>query len=126
MRILWPNIEQPLERSLDVRSRERAQSLARQLVQRRDKEMADIRSVLEELAHTIQAELSEEPQQLSLFAPNEREQYQRNTDFLRSRLAQIPTEIIDEQALIQQRYLNQQVHLFPVAVTWLIPERIAI
>ena len=125
LRALWPTIEQPLDRSLDVRGRERAQSLERQLMQRRDKELADIRSVLEELARTIETELSEEPQQLALFAPDEHEQYQRNTDFLRLRLAQIPAEIADEQALIEQRYVNQQVRLFPVAVTWLIPQRMA-
>jgi hypothetical protein len=44
---------------------------------------------------------------------------------MRARLKEIPAEIERETAAIQARYANPQARLFPVAVTFLVPEKLA-
>jgi hypothetical protein len=122
---LWPALQPALQRALEVRGDERSASLTNLLAERAQKEAADIRSVLDELARTIAAELTEpEPVQLSLWSPAERDQLVRNEAALRRRLEQIPAEIEQEMALIQARYANPQARLFPVAVTFLVPDKL--
>lgn len=121
---LWPALQPSLLRSLEVRSDERSASLANLLADRAQKEAADIRTVLTELARTIGAELAEPaPIQLSLWSPAERDQLVRNEASLRRRLEQIPAEIEQEMALIHARYANPQARLFPVAVAFLVPDK---
>jgi hypothetical protein len=122
---LWPYVEPGLTRALEVRMDERVQSLQRHLDQRLEKELGDIASILNELARSIREELNEEPAQLPLFSSDERDQYVRNLGALEARLAQIPDELAEEQAIIRQRYANPQARLFPVAVTFLVPDRLA-
>lgn len=43
---------------------------------------------------------------------------------LRTRLQQIPEEIEQEKAVIRRRFADPKIRLFPVAVTFLIPERL--
>jgi hypothetical protein len=77
-----------------------------------------------ELKRAIEAELDEpEYQQLELFSDPEREQFERNKDFLRDRVKQIPGEIERETAAIRARFADPQARMFPVAVTFLVPER---
>ena len=59
-----------------------------------------------------------------MFSSSEREQYNRNVAALQARLAQIPVEIEQETAAIRARYAAPQPRLFPVAVTFLVPERL--
>jgi hypothetical protein len=61
---------------------------------------------------------------LDLFNEAEREQYGRNTDALRARLAQIPRELEQEISGIHARYADPQSRLFPVAVVFLVPEQL--
>jgi hypothetical protein len=78
-----------------------------------------------ELQRMIARELHEpEYQQLELagFSLDEREQLKANTDALRLRLAQIPAELEKEIAGIRARYADPNPRLFPVAVTFLVPE----
>jgi hypothetical protein len=44
---------------------------------------------------------------------------------LADRVEQIDTEIEQEQAAIRKRYADPQPRLFPVAVTYLVPEHMA-
>lgn len=125
LRTLWPTVEASLQQALDLRSQERAASLQRVLAQRAAKEAADMQTILNELAQAIRTELREEPLQLSLFTTDERQQYGRNVAALEARLAQIPAEIAQEQAAIARRYAEPQARLFPVAVTFIVPERLA-
>ncbi len=129
---LWPSIEGNLQAALAARAKERAESLQRLLDERRDKETADITRVLEELERTIRAELAEierPTRQLELpfedFNAAEREQYRRNIDALRLRLDQIPGELVQETKGIAARYADPQARLFPVAVMFLVPSRLA-
>ena len=55
----------------------------------------------------------------------EKDQFERNKDFLRDRSKAIPAEIERETMAIKSRYANPQPRLFPVAVTFLVPERMA-
>lgn len=123
---LWPNVEQSLRRALEARAQERATSLQRQLGERRDKEIADITAILSELQHSIETELDEpEVIQLELFSTAERDQYNRNQAALLARLAQIPLELEKETDAVDKRFADPQTRLFPVAVTFLIPKRLA-
>ncbi len=123
---LWPEIRPSLERSLEVRVQDRSAGMERLLRERADKEVRDVEAILTELAQAIEAEL-DAPQyrQLELFTDNERSQLSRNTQALRTRLEQIPAEIEGEQEAIRERYADPQPRLFPVAVTFLVPERLA-
>jgi ERCC4-related helicase len=122
---IWPDIRPSLERSLEVRVENRTAGMERLLRERAQREMADIEAVLTELQKAIQSELGEpEYRQLELFSDNERNQLVRNTEALEARLDQIPAEIEAEQKVIQERYADPQPRLFPVAVTFLIPEQL--
>lgn len=123
---LWPALLPSLQRSLEARMEERAGSLRNLLADRAEKEVADITAVLNELERAIRDELAEpEYVQLELFSSSEQEQYKRNVAALEARLAQIPGEIEQETALIRAHYADPQPRLFPVAVTFLVPERLA-
>ncbi len=105
--------------------RERTGGLGRQLEERAEKEAADTRAILEELESSIWAELEDEPAQLELFSTPERDQFERNKGALWARLESIPEEIERETEAIRARYADPTPRLFPVAVTYLIPEKIA-
>jgi ERCC4-related helicase len=122
----WPQIARPLLAALDARGRDRTESIRKQLADRAEDETRKITAVLRELEASIRAELEREPEaQLSLFTEAEREQEQRNRDFLAARLAELPSELARETEAIRRRYTDPQPRLFPVAVTFLIPEGLA-
>jgi len=126
---VWTQVSSGVQTALEARARERAESLQRKLDERRDQEIGDITRVLEELARAIQNELAEaaRPTQLrlDLFNESERDQYRRNTEALRARLARIPRELEQEVSSIRARYADPQSRLFPVAVVFLVPERLS-
>ncbi len=126
---LWPGVEGPALAALEARARERADSLRRLLDERQAQEAGDIARILAELAQAIRAELAqaERPQQLrlDLFNEAERDQLRRNTEALRQRLAQIPHEQEQETSGIRARYADPQTRLFPAAVVFLVPQRLA-
>ena len=125
----WPKISCPLDNALNARMRDRTASLQTQLQRRADKETQDMKAILSELRRTILHELERSQQyvqlELDLFSTAEREQYHRNISALKRRLAQIPHEIEQEAAQIRARYANPQPRLFPVAVTFLVPQKLA-
>lgn len=124
---LWPQHESALLSAMQARMRERSESLHKVLSDRAAKEVADSTMVLNELRHAILMELDEPAaQQLSLFTDPEREQFQRNVDALRSRAAAIPAEIDAETRVIQSRYADPHPRMFPVGITFLVPERLAL
>ncbi|KAB8145738.1 helicase [Chloroflexia bacterium SDU3-3] len=125
----WPAVADAARAALDARAEDRAASLLRLLAERRAKEAADIQQVLDELDRAIRAELDDEhrPVQLALdlFNESEREQYRRDIDALEARLAQIPAERAQETEAIERRYAGIQHRLFPLAVVFLVPRRMA-
>lgn len=125
---LWSQHEKPLRTALEARSREVTQSLQRTLSERAEKEIADVRAVLTELKRSIEASFSQpELTQLSLdlFSDTEREQFEINMSSLKQRLAQIPHEIERETEAIKARFAEPTPRLFPVSVTYLVPEGIS-
>jgi hypothetical protein len=123
---LWPKHSASLIKALEARMEDRAGGLHRELAERAATEVRDTTAILTELLKSIQAELSEpEYQQMTLFSDPEREQFERNRDALKARLRAIPEEIERETAAIQARYASPQPRLFPVAVTYLVPEKLA-
>lgn len=125
---VWPRIESALFRSVETRADDRASSLQRTLEDRATADAETIRVVLSELAANITSQLDEldEEQQLTLFDEiDERAQFHRDIDALRRRAEEIPGEITAEQAAIRQRYSTPQTLLFPAAVTFLVPRRLA-
>ncbi len=123
---LWPSHVSALLQSLDVRARDRSQGMLTKLAEREEQELKASAAVLNELRTAIEGALKRpEVEQLSLFTDAEQEQFERNMDALQARVASIPTEIEREAESIRKRYANPQTRLFPVAVTYLIPERLA-
>jgi superfamily II DNA or RNA helicase len=123
---LWPSVREPLLRALEARMRDLAEGLGRKLEERAAAESKAIESVLRELERAIREELgSGAPEQQELWAPEAREQRERDREALQDRLARIPSEIVEEQRLIAARYAAPQPRLFPVAISFLVPERLA-
>lgn len=123
---LWPKNADSLRQALDARMKDRTDGLKKTLIERAEKEAADIETILNELKRAIQDELDEpEYRQLQLFSTPEREQFERNVDALRARVLAIPDEIKRETAAIMARFADPQPRMFPVAVTFLVPEKMA-
>ena len=123
LRVVWPKIEEGVVRALEARLEDRMQYLSNTLQRRRDKEIADMTEILEELGRSI-SDAIEEPdeEQLTLWTPAEKDQLRRNLDALRRRVEQIPAEIEREAEAIRRRYTDPTPRLFPVAITFLVPE----
>jgi hypothetical protein len=123
---LWDKLAPALAQSLEARMKDRASGLQKKLGERAEKEAEDIRSILIELKKAIDNELAEpENRQLELFDSTEKDQFERNKDFLRARSKAIPREIERETTAIKARYADPQPRMFPVAVTFLVPELIS-
>ena len=118
-----------LRASLEARMNDRITGLQKALAERAEKEIGDIRAILTELQRTIQEKLNDpELQQTYLFqdwAEDERQQLERNLTALRARVREIPEEIKRETEGIKKRFADPQPRMFPVAVTFLVPERLA-
>ncbi|MCX6345660.1 MAG: DISARM system SNF2-like helicase DrmD [Armatimonadetes bacterium] len=123
---LWPKLVSPLYNSLESRMRDKTATLFSRLEERASKEADDITHILNELQRNISEQLNEAaPEQLELWTDPEKDQLERNRQSLRLRLEQIPGEITRETQAIQDRYANPTPRLFPVAVTFLVPEKLA-
>jgi superfamily II DNA or RNA helicase len=120
----WPRHAEAIAQSLEARMRDRLGGLTKTLADRAEKEVANITAVLEELRRSILVELdASPPEQLDLWATDEREQLERDVEGLRARVQRIPEEITQETARIRARFADPQARLFPVAVTFLAPEK---
>jgi hypothetical protein len=126
LKAMWPKLETPLVQAMEARMKDRIESMQKLLEERKQKEIQDTRAVLKELQVMIERELAEpEYAQLELWSNSEREQYNRNVAALRLRLKQIPDELEKEIESVNKRYADPQPRLFPVAVTFLVPEKYA-
>jgi ERCC4-related helicase len=120
---LYPTLTSSLASSLEARLKDRVEGLQKRLSERADKEAKDIESILTELKNSIEAELKDPAYvQPTLFDDPEQERFERNKDAMRARVREIPEEIERETAATRARFANPQARMFPVAVTFLIPE----
>ena len=102
------------------------EGLQKKLADRAEKEAKDIASILTELQKSIEAELKDPVYvQPLLFDDPEKERFERNKDSMRKRLVEITEEIKRETESIKARFADTQARMFPVAVTFLIPEKMA-
>jgi hypothetical protein len=123
---LWPRHADALQSALRVRMTDLIDGMQRLLRERAAREIKDSAAILDELRKNILDELQEpEVAQLALFTTEEHEQLRRNIDSLRARADEIPAEIERERRAIEARYADPTPDLFPICVTYLVPERIA-
>lgn len=123
----WDDVVEPgLARALDRRSETVQEAKHRELAERAAAEAEAIRTNLTDLQRQISADLDalaeQRAVQLELFTDPERDQSQRDLDSLRRRLEEIPDEIDREVAAVTRRFSDPETHLFPAAVTLLVPE----
>jgi SNF2 family DNA or RNA helicase len=123
---LWEKNSDSLRQALEARMKDRTDGLEKLLADRAEKEASDIKTILTELQKAIETELNEpDIKQLEFFTTPEQEQFERNADALRARIRAIPEEIKKETEEIKKRFADPQPRMFPVAVTYLVPERMA-
>jgi hypothetical protein len=118
--------EDALMAAVEARSRDRLKFLENTLDRRMKSEIADVRTVLDELEASIRKELKSDRQggQLYLpgFSPEEMAQVKKDIHALEARLARIPEEREEEKAAIEKHYANPVDRTFPVAVVFLVPQ----
>ncbi|WP_374692535.1 DISARM system SNF2-like helicase DrmD [Accumulibacter sp.] len=124
LRVRFDRQQDAILKSVDARSKERLKFLTNTLQTRKQQEIADIGTVLDELEKAIQSELKKEqqPEQLNLFSEDERTQLRRDIAALEARLARIPDERQTETRAIESRYAKLDDRTFPVAVIFIVPE----
>lgn len=118
--------ESSIRATMEARSKDRLRFLETTLGRRKDGEIADLTSALDELEKTIRNELKDDalPKQMVLpgFEPDERNQIRKDIEALRIRLARIPEERELENTAIKKRYAGLTDRTFPVAVVFIVPE----
>lgn len=124
LRMRFERAQSAVLQTVDARSKDRLKFLINTLKTRKQQELEDINTVLNELEKAIEHELQkdQQPAQLSLFSEDERTQLKRDTAALEARLARIPIERQQEAAAIEMRYDNLKDRTFPVAVIFVVPE----
>ena len=122
---VWPRIREPLWRLLEARKTEITRSIEDRMTAMADDEVTRMKSILGSLKQQIEEELARTgPIQLDLFDEPERDQYRRDRDALRRRAERIPAEMEQEEVALRERYANPTPYLFPVGVTFLIPDHL--
>lgn len=122
---LWPRHRDQLLAALEARMAERTKNLESSLEARAESEVAKLTTVLTELEHSIREELADlQPQQFTFeWTPEERAQRDRDRSALQRRILEIPGEIERESEHLRSRFRNPSARLFPVAITYLVPQR---
>ena len=122
----YPSLISPLASALEGRMKQMVEGLQKKLADRADKEVKDITSILSELKKSIEEELQVPMYiQPSLFDDPEQERFERNKDAMKARVREIPEEIERETAAIRARFASPRARMFPVAVMFLVPDKMA-
>lgn len=124
LRVRFDRQQEAILKAVDARSKERLRYLTNTLQTRKQQEVGDIGTVLDELEKAIQSELKKggQPEQLMLFTEDERTQLRRDIAALEARLARIPDEREMETQAIEARYAKLDDRTFPVALIFVVPE----
>jgi superfamily II DNA or RNA helicase len=122
LRTLYEKAQDAIVTALESRSKDRLQFLENTLERRKQADIADITSVLDNLEKAITKEIADSKTvQLELWPEDERQQLRRDVEALRARLKRIPDERVQEIAAIENRYSGYQHRTFPVAVIFILP-----
>lgn len=121
---LWASIEQQVFTALEVRGRQRAESLASKLKAQAQEDEAAVVAVLGELERSIRDRLGHVQLELPFDDPdrNDLEAFERDREALERRLEALPEEVEVERARVRARYTDPEPHLFPAAVMLLLPQ----
>lgn len=127
IRVRFDRVQSAVLQTIDARSKDRLKFLTNTLQSRKQQELADIQTVLDELEKTIQAELKkdQQPTQLLLFSEDERTQIKRDIAALEARLVRIPSEREQEAKAIENRYAELSDRTFPIAVIFIVPQSLS-
>ncbi|MGN2640572.1 DISARM system SNF2-like helicase DrmD [Nocardia takedensis] len=124
------NAAEGLEGAIGWRTRDKQQQLLRKLAQRRDAEEKRIIANLALFETSLRAQLTGDDEEHSLFSravlernQEELRQYERDREKWRRRIEELPAERDRELEQIAARYRDPQVHVFPVAVIFVVPSR---
>jgi superfamily II DNA or RNA helicase len=114
----------PLGTAIETRRDERAKSIERELIQRRDAELRESAEIFDALQRELEAKLREQNQGDMLIAgvSEEADLIARNKQEINARISRIPAEAASAKALITARYAQLTPRAFPLAVTLLVPE----
>ena len=119
----WPQHASSLEKAIQRRGRDRAKSLKRLLQEQASDAIKKMKKIQEELAQAIRRSLAAEPPvQRELFSSEEQEQFKLDRAGLERGLEEIPGRIVAESEQIQRRYADPDPRVFPIAITFLVPE----
>jgi len=114
--------------AIDSRSKERQEALKNTLNNRKQNELHNIETILDDLAKNIECELKIPPVDRQLvfdfekMYQAEQQQYQKDINALKVRLERIPEEKIQEKAIIEKHYADAVPRTFPVAVIFFVPQ----
>ena len=124
---LWDRIAPSLAQALEARMKDRTSGLQKKLAERADKEAEDIEAILLELKKAIEARTGRPgvPAAVSVRATRSGSSSSGTRTSCGPESKAIPAEIERETAAIRARFADPQPRMFPVAVTFLVPERMA-
>ena len=119
---LWPTLHKPLADALRARTKDHTENLDKMLAELAAREKKGVAEILNELKATLEADLKTPDQmELDLGLDNR----DRSVEALKRRISQIPHEIEAEHEQIDRRFALPTPRLFPVAITFLVPESMA-
>ena len=124
---LWDKLQDSLYDTLKKRGNERATSYEKKLLDRAEKQCAEIETILTELLTAIKNELDISTHLQGSFEFKgwkevERQELRKDVTALEARRDAIPVEIEQEKERIQKRVLEPHTHNFPVGVLFLVPK----
>ncbi|MCY7990737.1 DISARM system SNF2-like helicase DrmD [Bacillus haynesii] len=117
--------EESIWTAIRARSRDRLKYLENTLNRRKDSEIKDLLTILDDLENNLQKELESQGSQqmeLLLWPEDQRNQLRKDLEALRTRLSRIPYERENEIQIIRKRYADFLDRTFPVAVIFLVPK----
>jgi hypothetical protein len=122
--------EEAVRAAVETRSRERLRYLQNTLTRRKEIEIGDLMTVLDDLEKSIRKELADEslPKQLTLpgMSSEETNQIRRDIASLQARLSVSLTRKRRERVAIESRYTDPTDRTFPVAVVFLMPHALRV
>ncbi|MBQ9874819.1 MAG: hypothetical protein IJM30_10175, partial [Thermoguttaceae bacterium] len=125
---LFETNEKAIYASVVARSNERFNALRPQIEKREQREIADVKAILDDLENELKTKLNVEipdATQASFDFVKEYERFESikaDRGAIEKRLARIPEERDLEEKAIQERYDDPQQRTFPVAVVFVVPE----
>jgi hypothetical protein len=126
---IYLKLLEPLIKALEYRKGQKIESLQKALAESAEKEAHDIEVNLYKLKRSIEIELKEpEYEELQKLLPGfndeEKRQFEFNRDMMLNRINEIPAEIEREKEIIRKRYETVKPLLFPIAVSFYVPEKV--